>query len=140
MADVRIFPHPYAQTPEEIRENFETLEEFLQPEPWKPLAPLYVNGWVDYEAGSRLGEYRKNPFGVVELRGVIKNGTSGTVAFTLPVGYRPATPYRQYPVVSVNGMGQLITGVTGEVTVQNLTAGSEVKTFCFLEPIFFATE
>ena len=41
------------------------------------------------KSGDRHGEYRKNPWGNVELRGLIAGGTSDTVAFVLPEGYRP---------------------------------------------------
>lgn len=54
--------------------------------------PAYQNGWVDYSAGTAVGDYTGAGFkkigGVVHLRGLIKNGTNATI-FTLPVGYRP---------------------------------------------------
>lgn len=57
-------------------------------EPWLPItAPMLTNNWV---AGSIAPRYRKNPFGQVRLSGLIKNGTIGSSAITLPVGYRPA--------------------------------------------------
>jgi hypothetical protein len=50
----------------------------------------FTNSWVDYGSGYDAAAYRINPDGDVELKGVIKDGTASTSAFTLPVGYRPA--------------------------------------------------
>jgi hypothetical protein len=53
------------------------------------LQMVYQNAWVNY--GSALGEYTKDEFGFVHFRAFIKSGTvaSGTIIFTLPVGFRP---------------------------------------------------
>lgn len=57
---------------------------------WKTISSLgYTNGWADYDTVVWLPEYRKDAMGYVHLRGLIKNGTSNAVAFTMPVGYRP---------------------------------------------------
>lgn len=56
------------------------------PNPW--LAPSLTNGWVNY-GGTRDAGYRKLG-GMVELRGVVKDGTPGTQIFQLPEGFRPA--------------------------------------------------
>lgn len=50
----------------------------------------YQNGWVDYHASYHSVGYYKDPFGVVHLRGIAKDGTNGTAIFTLPSGYRPS--------------------------------------------------
>lgn len=49
----------------------------------------YQNGWVDYHASYNSVGYYKDPFGVVHLRGIAKDGANGTAIFTLPAGYRP---------------------------------------------------
>jgi hypothetical protein len=66
------------------------LKAALTPEAW--IAPTLLNGWVNYGAPYDNAGYRKEPAGLVRLRGVIKNGTiaNGTVLFNLPVGYRPS--------------------------------------------------
>lgn len=48
----------------------------------------FLNSWVDYGGAFNVMQYRKIG-DVVYLRGLIKNGTSGQKAFTLPVGHRP---------------------------------------------------
>lgn len=49
------------------------------------------NSWVYYGSGS-LPQYRRDQFGAIYVKGLIKGGATGnsTVLFTLPVGYRPA--------------------------------------------------
>jgi hypothetical protein len=49
----------------------------------------FQNSWVNYGGGLAPAAYYKDPFGRVHIRGLVKNGTAGTVMFTLPVGYRP---------------------------------------------------
>lgn len=53
---------------------------------WIPFP--YVNGWVDYGAPYGPCGYRKNPNGIVMLKGLVASGTATTI-FTLPAGYRP---------------------------------------------------
>jgi hypothetical protein len=48
----------------------------------------FTNSWVDY-GGYAPTAYRKDANGYVHLRGLIKSGTLGSSAFTLPTGYRP---------------------------------------------------
>jgi hypothetical protein len=51
-------------------------------------APTLLNSWVNYSASYAQAGYRILPGGLVQLRGLIKNGTAGTL-FTLPVELRP---------------------------------------------------
>ncbi len=51
--------------------------------------PAFQNGWVNY--GQRPAMFYKDAAGVVHLTGLVKSGTIGTTAFTLPAGYRPST-------------------------------------------------
>ena len=50
--------------------------------------PMFQNGWTN-NPGYATAAFAKDPLGVVHLRGAI-DGSGGTVAFTLPLGYRPA--------------------------------------------------
>lgn len=56
-------------------------------------ALTYTNSWVDYGAPNQVGQYRKIG-DIVYLRGVVKNGTLNTAAFTLPAGFRPPATVR----------------------------------------------
>jgi hypothetical protein len=64
------------------------------PEAWQPLAT--VNGWGPYTADPQWATpaFRKDPFGVVHLRGLVTHpaaaATSGMTIAVLPSGYRPA--------------------------------------------------
>jgi len=51
--------------------------------------PAFQNSWVNFATGYPSASFRKGPDGRVSFRGAIKSGGSGTVAFTLPAGYRP---------------------------------------------------
>jgi hypothetical protein len=53
-------------------------------------APAFSNSWVDF-AGAYSTTAMRKLNGDVELRGLIKNGVIGSLAFTLPAGWRPAS-------------------------------------------------
>ena len=63
-------------------------ETIVEQEAWQ--LPVFANGWVNYSNAYSHAGYFKDSVGVVHLRGLIKNGTLTEMAFTLPVGYRPA--------------------------------------------------
>ena len=69
-------------------------------------AVTYVNSWANVP-GNQGAQYRKRDDDVT-VRGLTRSGSSGTVAFTLPVGFRPPAN---------NSFTQL--GGTGVVTNQN---------------------
>ena len=81
--------------------------------------PTFVNNWVDYEAlapgVSRNAMFAKDErTGVVYMRGLIKTGAIYTVAFTLPMGYRP--PWQLHIVTTSNSLfGHLVIGADGTV-------------------------
>ena len=52
------------------------------------LTPTLGNGWVNFGGGFQNAAYRRDG-NVVRLKGLIKSGTIGAGAFTLPAGYRP---------------------------------------------------
>jgi hypothetical protein len=51
--------------------------------------PPFENGWVNFGGSFSTAGFFKDALGIVHLKGTI-TGTSGTTAFTLPAGYRPA--------------------------------------------------
>lgn len=81
-------------------------------EAWK--TPTLVNNWSNYELGFNPCGYWKDSFGVVHLRGLVKNGAIGSVLFTLPTGYRPANT-EGFPVLRFIATGTEI----GRVDVSN---------------------
>jgi hypothetical protein len=64
----------------------EDLQVKVEPTNWTAVS--FTNSWVNYGAGYTEAEYRKVN-DRVEFRGLIKNGTIDTSAFTLPTGFRP---------------------------------------------------
>jgi hypothetical protein len=52
-------------------------------------AVTFTNSWADYGSTYAPAAYRKDAQGYVHLRGLIKSGTLGSAAFTLPAGFRP---------------------------------------------------
>jgi hypothetical protein len=57
-------------------------------EAWQ--TPTLINSWANYGAANNPAGYFKDPFGIVHLRGLVKNGTPiPSDIFTLPAGYRP---------------------------------------------------
>jgi hypothetical protein len=58
---------------------------------WKVLGTdvAFSNGWINYPDPYGPGRFRKNASGLVVMEGLIYQGTVNTIAFVLPVGYRP---------------------------------------------------
>lgn len=91
-------------------------------QPWQ--VPSFQNSWQDgggTNAGFQISGNR------VWFQGLINGGASGTVAFTLPSGYRPqstANTNPDIPLFAINNAGQwvggcwlAVTGATGTVAV-----------------------
>ncbi|MDB5167196.1 MAG: hypothetical protein JWN26_341 [Candidatus Saccharibacteria bacterium] len=59
---------------------------------WTPVPGLATNGWVVYSASYSTLQYTETSDGIVNLKGLIKSGTTatGTVIATLPAGFRPS--------------------------------------------------
>jgi len=60
------------------------------------LTPTFQNSWANVAAGTQLVGYFKDQNGIVHIKGEVSGGVSGTVAFTLPAGYRPLGFLRVY--------------------------------------------
>ena len=50
--------------------------------------PVFENGWINYSSAYNSAGFYKS-MGRVYLKGLIKTGSVGNTAFTLPEGYRP---------------------------------------------------
>lgn len=86
-------------------------------------APALLNSWVNFGAPYANAGFTKNADGTVRLRGVLKSGTVGLAAFTLPVGYRPLSQLL-LATSSNNLFGVVEILASGNV---QLTAGSNVS-------------
>lgn len=87
------------------------------------IAPTLLNSWVNSGGSSQTAGYWKDPFGDVHLQGLIKDGTVGTSAFTLPLGYRP-TKNETFAVIA-NGSANFV-GVNSDGTVPISVTASNV--------------
>lgn len=108
-------------------------------DPWHnvgdPGEPAFLNSWVNYGPGYDVVGFRKDPFGRVHLRGLLKGGTTGNPVFTLPVGYRP--PAQSYFVTDNAGVhARVVVNTVGTVTVDIGPAGNNTS----LETVSFDTD
>lgn len=77
--------------------------------------PTFQGSWVQYSDVNYAGaEFRRVAGGLVVMRGLIMNGTIGTTAFTLPVGYRPKINII-LPAATNTGYGELRINADGTV-------------------------
>lgn len=137
-AILALYPNSWFSGTENIGKNSRLLKFLLNlqtnkatsvQENW--ITPTLINGWEAFDASS-IPQYRKDSLGYVHMRGLLKTGVSGTVAFSLPMGYRPSVSSRFV------GTG---TGVFGYGTIT--TAGSVLissyQTYISLDQIIFPT-
>lgn len=96
-------------------------------------AAAFQNSWVNFDGGFTPAAYWFDVDGNVCLQGQIKSGTIGQAAFTLPVGYRPATT-RAFSINSNGAFGSLIVNTSGTVVV---AVGS--NTLASLDGVCFST-
>lgn len=90
-------------------------------------APTLINSWANIGGAAAPAGYLKDALGFVHFRGVVHSGTSGTVAFVLPVGFRPGFQ-DQYPVLEggPNGPAGLVIDASGNVSVFYTSAPANV--------------
>lgn len=50
----------------------------------------FQNSWANYGSNWETCQYRRHSNGIVEIKGLMRNGTLTSTAFTLPIGFRPA--------------------------------------------------
>jgi len=102
--------------------------------------PSFQSNWVNYDTNTyAAAAFRKNPLGRVSVRGLIKSGTVGAVAFTLPAGFRP--PRNQsFPGQVTGGTTQVMVQSDGQVLILAGPAGTTPGTFTYLDAIEFDTD
>lgn len=99
------------------------------PGDWR--APAFVNSWAD-AGGFGAASYRLEGTDVVRLEGAVTGGISGSVMFTLPVGYRPSVArIVATPDVTGAGVNFLSVATSGDVTATGTV------TFVFLDGCTF---
>jgi len=97
--------------------------------------PPFMNGWVSWDSPYNPVGFWKDALGFVHLRGVLKSGTVGSAAFTLPPGMRPALSVGPLAVLSNGALGRVDIGADGTVTPQSPSN----NTYVVLDGIHFRT-
>ena len=92
-------------------------------------AASLVNSWANQGGAYQNAEYWKDTIGNVHIHGAIKSGASGTVAFTLAAGYRPAA--QQTFSVPGSNSGTIDIAAAGTVTITNITAMTSLSGITF---------
>ncbi len=95
-----------------LQAAMDTLDDHHAQPAWT--APTLTNSWVNFGGTYGPAGYYKDIGGTVHLRGLIKSGTIGQIAFTLPAGYRPAYP-QIVPTTSNDLFGVLLLNTDGTV-------------------------
>lgn len=109
------------------------LDRRLIPEAW--IAPVLQNSWLNFGTPHEVAGYRKTSWGEVQLRGLIKSGTTtnNTVLFNLAAGYRPAAT-RNFVSVQGNNTACRVSVLSGgDVTINGVTD----NTFLSLDVVRF---
>lgn len=86
------------------------------PTPASWLVPTLINSWANNGGGFETIGYLKDSLGFVHLKGVIHAGTTSTVAFILPAGYRPGATTFSATAIGSGVAGQLEIDVSGNAT------------------------
>lgn len=100
---------------------------------WTPLTLL--NGWVRFSTEYPVASYMRDALGFVHLQGSLKGGAT-SLAFILPVGYRPLY-IKNFPATQFGGTaGQVAVYPNGQV----LLSGAEAKSIIDVSPAYFLAE
>jgi len=94
-----------------VRACLAELQPAALPTAWTPVT--FTGGWVNFGGAYQTAQYRKVG-DVVQMRGVIKSGTMGAAAATLPVGFRPPAT-NQFVGVSAGTFGYTVVDASGAV-------------------------
>ena len=97
--------------------------------------PAFANSWVNYSTAYNSCAFMKDALGFVHLKGLMKSGTVGLAAFTLPAGYRPikgnifaSNGAGAYASVYVNTTGTVVptVGNNGFIAIDGMTFRAEL--------------
>jgi hypothetical protein len=95
------------------------------------ITPTLLNSWTQADATNMPVRYRKDEFGIVHLFGRLSGGTAGTVAFTLPVGYRPSKRVGFACYTSSGTHGKAYALATGEVYIYEFNSYIQIDSISF---------
>ena len=92
-------------------------------------APAFNSPWANFGSGYQVLRFRKELGDVCRIEGAVGGGTTGSVVFTLPLGFRPAASIRFYSQVdsSAGNPGRMDITNTGTVTLTYLSGSGNVS-------------
>jgi hypothetical protein len=100
------------------------------PTDWQ--TPTLNAGWTNFGGGFESAGYRKDAFGAVWVRGLLKSAAAG-IAFTLPAGYRPSA-LRMSSTILNAGAGEVVARLdvdaSGNVALPNAAPSSYGSVAC----------
>lgn len=103
---------------------------------WHNVA-TFSGTWVNYGGAEQVAGYMIDGAGNVHLRGTIKSGTIGTVAFVLPAGYRPSSTMH-FPAITNNGTA-IVFGQVSALTDGSVGVYVGSNTYVRLDGLSFPT-
>lgn len=84
------------------------------------------NSWENVGSPYHNAQYYKDPFDIVRLRGRIDTGSSATVAFTLPEGFRPVAT-EEHPLSDGTDTANAVIASNGQVTITDTSGTPSVS-------------
>jgi len=100
--------------------------------------PAFTGTWVNFAGGWQSAGFYKDPLGFVHLRGMIKNGTIATSAFTLPPGHRP-TVSEKFAVATGSAVANVTAGSLDVLTDGTVVPAVGLTGYVSLSGIRFRT-
>ena len=92
---------------------------------------ILTNEWENYGAGYQSAQYKKIG-NQIFLRGLIRNGSNNTIAFTLPSGYRPPADLKFTTNTNNEGGTAVVTiNASGTVTINHYTGWVALEQISF---------
>lgn len=86
--------------------------------------PAFQNSWAN-SAGSIKLAFRNRETGVVDIHGTVTGGSTGSIVFTLPSGYRPSSATVIPAVTNSTTAASLTVATNGDVGLA-FTAGTKI--------------
>jgi hypothetical protein len=114
-------------------------------EPWHNVGaagePAFATGWANYGGSFQTVGFRKDPLGIVRLRGLANMAAGGTtLIFTLPVGYRPLKPVLCTADSSTEPAASTVDIRIDTTGVVNVVSANVAGNWISLDQIAFDTE
>lgn len=123
----------WAELGQHLDRNFDELERSAGG--WRSIGaagePAFQNAWANYGAFGHIDAafFKHALTDVVYVRGLVKAGTTGAPAFTLPAGYRPPAIYL-HPAFGHTGTAEALYRVDveadGDLIIRGATAPAYV--------------